>query len=55
MRLKGRDGISRALFVTAAGRRVLVVRVLVKKTRKTPLKEIELALKRAKEYCDEQN
>ena len=49
MRLKGRDGISRALYVTAVGRRVVVVRVFIKKTQKTPNREIELALKRAKE------
>jgi phage-related protein len=49
MRMKGRDGISRALYVTAVGRRVVVVRVFVKKTRKTPIREIELALKRASE------
>jgi len=49
MRLKGKDGIARALYVTAAGRRVVVVRAFVKKTQKAPRREIELALKRAKE------
>ena len=49
IRMKGRDGISRALYVTTTGRRVVVVRVFVKKTRKTPRREIELALERAKE------
>ena len=49
MRMKGRDGISRALYVTAVGRRVVVVRVFSKKTQKTPTREIELALKRASE------
>jgi phage-related protein len=49
MRLKGRDGISRALYVTALGKRVVVVRVFVKKTQKTPQAEINLALRRAKE------
>jgi phage-related protein len=49
IRLKGRDGISRALYVTAVGRRVVVVRVFIKKTQKTPNREIELALKRAKD------
>jgi phage-related protein len=49
MRMKGKDGISRALYVTAVGRRVVVVRVFVKKTQKTPSREIDLALKRAKE------
>ncbi|HXX23331.1 MAG TPA: type II toxin-antitoxin system RelE/ParE family toxin [Terriglobia bacterium] len=48
MRLKGRSGISRALYVTAVGRRVVIVRVFVKKTEKTPRGEIELALARAK-------
>jgi phage-related protein len=49
MRLTGRDGIARALYVTAAGRRVIVVHAFVKKTQKTPKGAIELALRRAKE------
>jgi phage-related protein len=49
MRMKGRDGISRALYVTVVGRRVVVLRVFIKKTEKTPNAEIELALRRAKE------
>jgi phage-related protein len=49
MRLTGKDGISRALYVTAVGRRVVVVRVFAKKTQKTPRREIDLALQRAKE------
>ena len=49
MRLKGRDGISRAIYVTATQQRIVVVRVFVKKTQKTPRHEIELALKRIKE------
>ena len=49
MRMKGRDGISRALYVTAVEWRVVVVRVFVKKGQKTPNREIELALRRAKE------
>lgn len=47
MRMTGRDGISRALYVTATGRRVVVVRVFVKKAQKTPPGEIRLALRRA--------
>jgi phage-related protein len=49
MRLRGQDGIARALYVTAKGRRVVVLRVFTKKTPKTPPSEIKLALKRAKE------
>jgi len=47
--MKGRDGISRAIYVTATNRRVVVVRVFVKRTRKTPRREIDLALERARE------
>jgi ribosome-binding protein aMBF1 (putative translation factor) len=48
MRMKGRDGVSRAIYVTAVGQRIIVVRVFIKKTQSTPAREIELALKRAK-------
>lgn len=47
MRLTGRDGISRAIYVTMSGQRVVIVRAFRKKTQKTPRSEIELALKRA--------
>jgi phage-related protein len=49
LRLTGRDGKARALYVTAIGRRVIVVRAFAKKTQKTPRAEIDLALRRAKE------
>ena len=49
MRMKGRDGIARAAYVTASGQRVVVVHVFAKKTQKTPRREIEMALKRATE------
>ena len=49
MRLTGRDGIARALYVTAIDRRVIVVHAFVKKTQKTPRGAIELARRRAKE------
>ena len=49
MRLKGKAGISRAIYVTTVGQRVIIVRVFVKKTRKTPRHELEMALIRARE------
>ena len=49
IRLKGKSGIARALYVSVKVRRVVVVRVFVKKTRKTPPREIRLAIERAKE------
>ena len=53
MRMKGKDGISRAVYVTARKSRVVVVRVFVKKTQKIPRREIEIALQRAQEVQDQ--
>jgi phage-related protein len=47
MRMIGRDGIARAIYVTASGQRIVVVRAFRKKTQKTPRREIELARRRA--------
>jgi phage-related protein len=49
MRMKGKDGIARAIYVTAKGRRIVVLRIFTKKTEKTPRREIDLATRRAKE------
>ena len=49
MRMSGRSGIARALYVSTKGRRVVVVRAFVKKSPRTPRREIELALRRAGE------
>jgi phage-related protein len=49
IRLKGKAGIARALYVTAKEQRVVILRAFVKKTEKTPTDEIDLALQRAKE------
>ena len=49
LRISGRDGISRAIYVTASGRRMVILRVFVNKTQKTPAHELELARQRAKE------
>ena len=49
LRLRGKDGIARAIYVTAVRRRVVIVRVFVKKTQKTPKHELELARQRATE------
>jgi phage-related protein len=49
LRITGRDGISRAIYVTASGRRMVILRVFSKKTQKTPRHELELAHQRAKE------
>lgn len=49
LRLKGRDGIARSIYVTASGQRVVVLRTFVKKAEKTPARELEIAWARMKE------
>ena len=49
MRLKGKDGIARSIYVTASGRRVVILRTFVKKTEKTPQRELKIAQDRAKD------
>ena len=49
IRLNGKAGIARALYVTAREQRVVIVRAFIKKTKKAPTNEIELALQRARE------
>ena len=49
IRLKGKASIARALYVTAKGQHMVIVRAFIKKTEKIPTGEIELALQTAKE------
>jgi phage-related protein len=46
MRMQGRDGIARAVYVAMHGRRLLVLHVFVKKTQTTPRKALDTARKR---------
>lgn len=48
MRMKGRDGIARAVYAAVSDRRLLVLHVFVKKTQTTPRAAIKTALKRLK-------
>lgn len=49
MRLIGRDNIARVIYVTASGRRVIVLHAFIKKTDKTPQRALQIARARAKE------
>ena len=50
LRMTGRDGIARAIYFTAQERRLIVVRAFVKKTQKTPRREIEIARRRMRAW-----
>jgi len=49
IRMRGKSGIGRAIYVSLPGRRIVVLYAFVKKTQKTPHHVIELALQRMKE------
>jgi len=49
MRMRGRDGIARAAYITAEGKRVVILHCFVKKTQQTPREAIDLAMQRARE------
>ena len=48
LRAKATEGIARGLYVTIAGRRVIVLHVFVKKSQKTPRGALEIARERLK-------
>jgi phage-related protein len=49
IRMKGKDGIGRAIYMAAPGQRLVVLHAFMKKTSKTPRSAIRTALGRAKE------
>ena len=49
LRMKGPDGIARAFFCTKIGKKVVILHSFVKKTQKTPAKDLKIATKRHKE------
>ena len=49
LRAKGMEGIGRAFFCYAANKRVIILHGFIKKTPKTPLKELRLARAKLKE------
>ena len=52
MRLRGKDGISRATYFTASGRRLIVVSAFEKKTQKTAKRDLDTAIRRMKDWKD---
>ena len=49
IRAKGKEGIGRSLFAIVVGQEVVILHSFVKKSQKTPKKELEKARKRLKE------
>ena len=49
IRAKGKEGIGRSLYCTIAGKEIVILHSFIKKTPKTPKKDLDLAKKRMKE------
>jgi phage-related protein len=50
LRLKSAEGIARVFYCTIVGRKIVMLHQFVKKTVKTPPRELETAERRMKEY-----
>lgn len=53
LRLKGAEGIARVFYCTLIGKRIVMLHSFVKKTDRTPKRELELAQSRLKEIKHE--
>ena len=49
LRLKGAEGIARVFFCTQIGKRIVALHCFIKKSARTPLRELEVAHSRLKE------
>lgn len=53
MRMTGRHGIARAVYVTCTGKLLTVLHVFIKKTKKTPRKNIAIAYERLRSLTND--
>lgn len=49
LRLKSTEGIARVFYCTLIGKRIVMLHSFVKKTQKTPKRDLQLAIKRMQE------
>ncbi len=49
IRAKGREGIGRAFDCTVVEKKIMILQSIIKKTQKTPKRDLDLAIKRMKE------
>jgi len=55
LRVKGKEGIARVFFCTKIGKKIIMLHSFIKKSPKTPKKEIEIARKRKKEVLENES
>ncbi|MCM1513337.1 MAG: type II toxin-antitoxin system RelE/ParE family toxin [Oxalobacter formigenes] len=49
LRIKGAEGIGRVFYCTVIGKNIFMLHSFIKKTQKTPQKELEIAISRMRE------
>jgi len=54
LRIKSKEGIARVFYCTKVGKRIVMLHVFVKKTQRTPKKELKLATQRMKEVLNDE-
>jgi len=52
LRVRGKEGIARIFYCTGTGRKIIMLHLFIKKSQKTPRKEIGTARRRMKEVSD---
>ncbi|MFQ5779854.1 MAG: type II toxin-antitoxin system RelE/ParE family toxin [Nitrospiria bacterium] len=53
VRARGKEGIGRAFFCTVLGKKIVILHAFIKKTKKTPKREIKMARERLSEVQNE--
>jgi len=52
LRVKGKEGIARVFFCTIVERKIIMLHVFIKKTNKTPKKEMKIAINRMRKVLE---
>lgn len=55
LRVKGKEGIARVFYCIKVKKRIVMLHVFVKKTQKTPKKELKLAIHRMKKVLNDES
>ena len=55
LRLKAKEGIARVFFFTKAGKEIIVLHIIIKKSQKTPKKELDKVFRRMKEVINNES
>ena len=51
LRPRGPEGIARVMYCTRVGRRIVILHVFIKKSQKTPKKDLDIARRRQREVA----